>query len=237
MTFNASIFDTRIADSTGHVAGSACLPDAEQVAGSPCLLDAEQRRISRILSARDELLELRPVVLSQLSPQDAKARVYDLDMALARLEESSKEYGAVEQSASAIEAARTLMADISSALQAQSSAAKTGAEDRRLEVQQALHSMLNISRPAVPPEARRLEEVEQALHIEQALHSMLNISKPVASPAPPPADVAQTTTGPALGSRALPSEGSRNHRCGTCKPCAHFHSKGCLNGVGGRGFP
>lgn len=35
---------------------------------------------------------------------------------------------------------------------------------------------------------------------------------------------------PELGSSEMPTVGSRNHRLGTCKPCAFLHTKGCNNG-------
>ncbi|CAE8688152.1 unnamed protein product, partial [Polarella glacialis] len=36
---------------------------------------------------------------------------------------------------------------------------------------------------------------------------------------------------PELGSAEMPTEGSRNHRFGTCRPCAFQHTKGCGNGL------
>mmetsp|Transcript_70050 Transcript_70050/g.130947 ORF Transcript_70050/g.130947 Transcript_70050/m.130947 type:complete len:388 (-) Transcript_70050:136-1299(-) len=36
---------------------------------------------------------------------------------------------------------------------------------------------------------------------------------------------------PILGSPELPTEGSRGHRTGTCKPCAFNHTRGCKGGV------
>jgi len=36
---------------------------------------------------------------------------------------------------------------------------------------------------------------------------------------------------PELGSAELPTEGSRQHRFGNCKPCAFVHAKGCGNGL------
>lgn len=36
---------------------------------------------------------------------------------------------------------------------------------------------------------------------------------------------------PELGSAALPTVGSADHRTGNCKPCAFMHTKGCSNGV------
>jgi hypothetical protein len=37
--------------------------------------------------------------------------------------------------------------------------------------------------------------------------------------------------GEQLGSEDLPTEGSRGHKDGTCKPCAFLHKRGCENGV------
>lgn len=36
---------------------------------------------------------------------------------------------------------------------------------------------------------------------------------------------------PAVGSPEVPTQGSRDHRLGKCRPCAFFHTKGCANGV------
>ncbi|CAJ1429975.1 unnamed protein product [Effrenium voratum] len=36
---------------------------------------------------------------------------------------------------------------------------------------------------------------------------------------------------PELGTPEAPTEGSRNHRLGTCRPCAFFHTKGCASGT------
>eukprot|EP00928_Gymnodinium_smaydae_P089757 TRINITY_DN73669_c0_g1_i1.p1 TRINITY_DN73669_c0_g1~~TRINITY_DN73669_c0_g1_i1.p1 ORF type:complete len:408 (+),score=62.91 TRINITY_DN73669_c0_g1_i1:73-1224(+) len=65
---------------------------------------------------------------------------------------------------------------------------------------------------------------------------------PMISPAepPPPPTVAPGTREvqladavpePELGSPALPTKGSSEHRHGTCKPCAFVYTKGCSNGV------
>lgn len=57
---------------------------------------------------------------------------------------------------------------------------------------------------------------------------------------PPPASVAlampalhlaEVLDEPDLGSAALPTVGSADHRYGTCRPCAFMHTKGCNNGV------
>jgi len=34
-----------------------------------------------------------------------------------------------------------------------------------------------------------------------------------------------------VGSAEFPSLGSASHHCGLCNPCAHVHSKGCINGI------
>mmetsp|Transcript_26995 Transcript_26995/g.62313 ORF Transcript_26995/g.62313 Transcript_26995/m.62313 type:complete len:378 (-) Transcript_26995:266-1399(-) len=36
---------------------------------------------------------------------------------------------------------------------------------------------------------------------------------------------------PVLGSPEMPTEGSKGHRAGTCKPCAFNHTRGCKGGV------
>eukprot|EP00928_Gymnodinium_smaydae_P013840 TRINITY_DN15022_c0_g1_i1.p1 TRINITY_DN15022_c0_g1~~TRINITY_DN15022_c0_g1_i1.p1 ORF type:complete len:363 (+),score=61.21 TRINITY_DN15022_c0_g1_i1:79-1167(+) len=55
-------------------------------------------------------------------------------------------------------------------------------------------------------------------------------------PPPPPSQApgafqVQIVAAPVLGSAALPTRGSMNHRNGTCRPCAFMHTKGCNNGV------
>lgn len=65
---------------------------------------------------------------------------------------------------------------------------------------------------------------------------------PEAMPPPPPSvpadsflqprvlEIACALPEPMLGSPMWPSVGSACHQQGTCKPCAHFHKKGCANG-------
>jgi len=53
-------------------------------------------------------------------------------------------------------------------------------------------------------------------------------------PPPPQAPIlrlCESLSGPQLGSPALPTVGSANHRLGSCRPCAFLYTKGCANGV------
>lgn len=48
---------------------------------------------------------------------------------------------------------------------------------------------------------------------------------------PVPVKLAQVLKEPEVGTPEVPTLGSRNHRLGTCRPCAFFHTKGCQSGM------
>ena len=72
-----------------------------------------------------------------------------------------------------------------------------------------------------------------------AIGPVVSSRAPPASPPPAPTGQALGQATSSLGSHApkphgtkeLPSVGSAGHAFGTCRPCAFFYAKGCLNGT------
>merc|ERR1712048_399776 len=71
-------------------------------------------------------------------------------------------------------------------------------------------------------------------HVPGALSEQPDIAAELPVPPPPsmpllsiPEEISQ----PMLGTPEMPTVGSLNHCTGTCRPCAHAHSRGCKNGV------